>query len=98
MIRPSGYGPARFRPTKKGIVFLVGRCRSRCGRCPQPGETGLEIGLEVRYVLEADLQAQAGTARIENGGRAVSLAVEGHDQAFEASPGKAHAEQLQPVE
>ena len=55
-----------------------------------PGKSRIEIGLEILGVLEPDLQAQARPAGIECRGGAVVLAIEGHDEALEPSPGISH--------
>src|SRR5262249_39501927 len=64
----------------------------------QPRKSPVEILLQVLDVLEADLQPQARAPRSECGCGAVALAVEGDDEALEATPGIAHGEELEAVE
>src|SRR3954469_17036669 len=62
------------------------------------GEAGVEVGLEVVEVLEPDVQSQRWTGRLPLGRGPIARTIERNDQALEAAPGKAHPEQLEPVE
>ena len=60
----------------------------------EPGETVGEIGDEVVRILEADVQAQAGPARRPSASRCARVSgADRDDQALEAAPAPAHAEQ-----
>jgi hypothetical protein len=51
-----------------------------------------QIGLEIRNILEPDVEPQRRAARRPFGRGTVAVAIEGNRQALEAAPGIAHAE------
>ena len=63
-----------------------------------PREAAVEIGLQILDVLEADAEADRGSAGRPAGRGAVGRAVERHGEALVAAPGIAEAEELEPVE
>lgn len=74
-------------------VFPCGSAVSR-----KPREAGLEIGLQVLDVLETYMETNRGARSSPRGRSAIIARVERQDEALEATPGIAHAEQADAVE
>src|SRR6266446_8615144 len=64
----------------------------------QRRKSAIEIGLEVIDILQPDMKPQRRPAGRPFRRRAVGIAVEGNDEAFETAPRKAHAEQFDGIE
>jgi hypothetical protein len=85
------FGNSRF-----GVTGSTPRACSR-GRL-KPLKAAIEVALQVLDVLEADAEADCGTAGREARRGAGGGAIEGKGEAFVAAPGIAETEQLEPVE
>src|SRR5882724_2592102 len=64
----------------------------------QRRKSALETGPEVIDILQPDMKPQRRPAGRPFRRRAVGIAVEGNDEAFETAPRKAHAEQFDGIE